>query len=66
MDEFNKLYNTLMEQLDSTVLAPTHGSTGGALETSDTYATGNMQRPYGIGQYTRKGKIKTSKSRKRK
>jgi hypothetical protein len=66
MDQFNKLYNILMEQLNSAILAPTHGSTGGALQTTDSYATDNLQRPEIIGQYTRKGKLKTSKSKKRK
>lgn len=65
MDQFNKLYNILMEQLNSAILAPNNGSTGGALETSDTYATGNMQRPFVIGKYTRNGKRNTSKNKKK-
>jgi hypothetical protein len=65
MDQFNKLYNILMEQLNSAILAPNNGATGGALETSDTYATGNMQRPFVMGKYTRNGKRKTSKNKKK-
>jgi hypothetical protein len=66
MDQFNKLYNILMEHLNSAILAPTHGSTGGALKMTDIYATDNLQRPKVIGQYTRKGKFQTGKSKKRK
>lgn len=66
MDQFNKLYIILMEQLNSAILAPDNGSTGGALQTTDTYAPYNFQRPKVLGQYTRKGKIKPSKSKNKK
>lgn len=66
MDQFNKLYTILMEQLNAEILAPNNGSTGGALEMKDTFATGNFQRPKVLGQYTRNGKIKPRNSKKRK
>lgn len=65
MDQFNKLYNILMEQLNSAILAPNNGSTGGALETSDSYATGNMQRPFMIGRFSRNNKKKTRNNKKK-
>jgi hypothetical protein len=66
MDQFNNLYNILMEQLNAAILAPNNGSTGGALEAKDTYATNNMQRPSVLGTYTRKGKIKPRRKEKKK
>jgi hypothetical protein len=66
MDQFNKLYNMLIEHLTADILAPNNGSTGGALENTDSYATANMQRPSVFGAYTRKGKIKPRNKEKKK
>jgi hypothetical protein len=66
MDQFNKLYNMLIEHLTADILAPNNGSTGGALENTDSYATANMQRPFVIGKYTRKGNIRSRKPEKKK
>ena len=54
-----------MEQLNSSILAANNGSTGGALEATDTYASKNMQRPSILGTYTRKGKLKPRKNKKK-
>jgi len=66
MDQFNNLYNILMEQLNSAILAADNGSTGGALENTDSYAHDNFQRPKVLGQYSRKDKNKPRNSKKKK
>ena len=66
MDQFNKLYNILIEQLTADILAVNNGSTGGALQNTDSYAHDNFQRPKVMGQYSRKEKIKPRNSKKKK
>lgn len=67
MDNFNKTYKNILEQLDSSLLAANNGMYGGALHVADTWNTGDnrLAAPYVLATRNGRRKLK-NKSRKKK
>ena len=62
MDKFDSTYYKIMEMLDSSMLMHSHGDSGGALTTSDTWNTGDNRIAF-VGKVQRRFK-KNKKKRK--